>query len=277
MNPRALYVLWVIGVAFWGDKLVARGLLFEGWFSLAAAITLPVFVMRLGLLVTGKTEQNFFDRLSYLAAFCALFYVFQEASKGGRLTPTSLLMWGVPSVLYGLGAASLFSVVAFAWGGLFPRREAAAPAQPVTAHRPYAVTATDDEFGFDPEAFGFGSPGTGPASGGPHGVEPFSGSNRGKSRAGGGYEGPAAPPGSKRLPHYPRPRSYSSAEAERLFQISGVRGSAADTHAAQALAACCITALGASKGREFIRQAARDGTLPKHIRQFYIHALQAGG
>lgn len=78
----------------------------------------------------------------------------------------------------------------------------------------------------------------------------------------------------EKIGYFKIPKRYSAREAVRMYQISGVDHHPGHTETASALKACCFSALGLEKGRDFVGKAARDETLPKKIRQLYIHAEQ---
>lgn len=77
-----------------------------------------------------------------------------------------------------------------------------------------------------------------------------------------------------RLGYHPAPGAYSTNEAIRMFGISGAGAHPGHTRSAEALAACCLQAMGRKRGMAFLNEAARDRKLPTQIGQLYNHALQ---
>jgi hypothetical protein len=125
--------------------------------------------------------------------------------------------------------------------------------------------------GIDPGRFGYGRGGE--AGPGPYGEEPFP-PPYGRGRPGGTYageEGTDAP----RLEEAWTPEGYSTQDAARYFQITGITGSASSTEQAREFARRIKLGLGGdAPGYAFLAAGARDHHLPKHIRAFYAHALQ---
>jgi hypothetical protein len=87
----------------------------------------------------------------------------------------------------------------------------------------------------------------------------------------------AAPPGTPQIGYIRRPKGYSSDEAVRMYEASGVKDNPGHTRAAEALAHCLIRAVGEKNGRRFLDSASKDDRLPKQIRHAYIHAAQVMG
>lgn len=123
----------------------------------------------------------------------------------------------------------------------------------------------------DPGRFGYGRGGE--AGPGPYGEEPFP-PPYGRGRPGGTYageEGTDAP----RLEEAWTPEGYSTQDAARYFQMTGITGSASSTEQAREFARRIKLGLGGdAPGYAFLAAGARDHHLPKHIRAFYAHALQ---
>lgn len=126
--------------------------------------------------------------------------------------------------------------------------------------------------GIDPGRFGYGR-GEEEAGRGPYGEEPFP-PPYGRGRPGGTYageEGTDAP----RLEKAWTPEGYSTQDAARYFQMTGITGSASSTEQAREFARRIKLGLGGdAPGYAFLAAGARDHHLPKHIRAFYAHALQ---
>lgn len=132
---------------------------------------------------------------------------------------------------------------------------------------------TSDYFEFDPRVFLYGDDflDAGRDARGPEGG--------GQRQSSGAADRPGPADTSRReplkaLPFYRRPVAYTSDEARRMFDISGIHDlPPSNTDGAVSLASAYILSLGWERAREFIHAAARDEDLPKRMRDFYIHAL----
>ena len=127
--------------------------------------------------------------------------------------------------------------------------------------------------GIDPARFGYGLGGEAGPGPGPYGEEPFA-PPYGGGQAGGTYEGEGGTD-APRLEKAWTPDGYSTQDAARYFQMTGITGSASSTDQAREFARRIKLGLGGeTPGYAFLAAGARDHHLPKNIRAFYAHALQ---
>lgn len=85
---------------------------------------------------------------------------------------------------------------------------------------------------------------------------------------------PEYPASSRQIGYNAPPKMYTNDEGMRMYYISGAGKNPGHTDEALALMDCCFAALGRDEGLRFLNSGARDKTLPKNIKNLYIHAAQ---